>query len=211
MVISQRRLVINSNTLISFGIACFYLVVARNGDLSGRVGLSLLLYGGCLLIAMIGALLNRRSVNPGKFIWLISLVPFLYSSPIWLDAALFAIGIVFIVFLEFRTDDLNALYRFIVLVAIVNAVCVFIQAADKSFFDGFARAWFPEGMYQQYYKTLQSDYYLNGCNAIAGDTAGYILNCIGLLFAVYLIRADSVHRNRNVLRKCNYINTEKNR
>ncbi|MDO5147049.1 MAG: O-antigen ligase family protein [Eubacteriales bacterium] len=199
MLRNNQRLSISNSALIGFGIASFYLVIARNGDLSGKVTLSLVLYGGCLAIALLGSRLKCKYIEPKKLLWLISLVPFLYSSPLWLDAALFALGIGFIVLLEYRTSDLRGLYKAIIFVAIVNALCVFIQFIDKGFFDEFARAWYPEGMYQQYLRTMRYENYLNGCNAVSGNTAGYLAYCIGLLFSIHFIRRYKKINTMNIV------------
>lgn len=183
MLKSRGRLVLNSHSLISIGLVCFYLVIARNGDLSGKIALSLAMYGGCMLIAIVGSRFTYKYIKPEKLIWLVCLIPFFYCSAIWLDASLFIFGIIFIILLDCRTDDLNGLYKAIAFVALFNAICVTIQCFDNRFFDGFAKAWYPEGMYQQYLRTMKYENYLNGCNAIAGDTAGYLTICIGLLYS----------------------------
>ncbi len=198
MLRSQRTSVINSDTLISIGFVSFYLVIARNGDLSGRGTLSLLLYGGCFLIAFIGAFLRGTYVKPQKFIWFICLIPFLYTSPYLFDAVMFTVGIIFIVFLEYKTSALKKLYGAIGFVAFVNAVCIFIQSMDRRFFDGFAQTWYPEGMYQQYLRTINGPY-LNGCNAIVGNTAGYLIYCIGLLYLAYLTHYYTKHKILNTI------------
>lgn len=187
MLETKRVVILNNSTLISIGLFCFYIVVARNGDLSGKATESIILYGGCLLIALLGSRLKYRYMSTNRFIWFITLIPLLYSSPTWFDTTMFAIGIVLIIFLEYRTNDLNKLFKAFIFVGIVNAICVFIQSIDKGFFDAFARAWYPEGMYQQYLRTMRYESYLNGCNPVAGDTAGYLIFCIGLLFSTYMI------------------------
>lgn len=187
MLRSEKPFVINSDNVISFALVIFYLVISRNGDLSGNVLLSLSLYGFVFLALILGGSMRRNNgVRNEKLLWLFTLIPFFYSSPIWLDAVLFAIGILIVIFVNCNTLNLTKLYKAIIFVAVINAVCVFIQLVDKSFFDSFAQIWYPEGMYQQYLRTMRYESYLNGCNAIAGDTAGYLMICLGLLFCFYL-------------------------
>lgn len=199
MLRSKRPFVINSDSMIGFGLVIFYLVISRNGDLSGNVFLSLALYGFAFIALLTGVCMRRKHIRKNKLLWFITLIPFLYSSPIWLDAALFALGILIVVFVESDTFSLVKVYNAIVFVAIVNAVCVFIQFIDRGFFDRFAQVWYPEGMYQQYLRTMRYGSYLNGCNAIAGDTAGYVMIGIGLIFCFYLTHRGVKSRSNLVL------------
>ena len=181
-------MVINSETIVSVSLAFFFFVIARNGDLSGNAVMSIVLYGGCLLFALSGSRTKYKYIGANKLIWFITLIPLLYSSAGWFDTVMFAIGIFFVIFTEYSTDSLKKLYGAVAFVAIINALCVFIQAIDKTFFDGFAKVWYPDAMYQQYLQTMKSEPYLNGCNAIVGNTAGYLIVFIGLFFSTCMIK-----------------------
>ena len=111
MLRSKRPFVINSDSMIGFGLVIFYLVISRNGDLSGNVFLSLALYGFAFIALLTGVCMRRKHIRKNKLLWFITLIPFLYSSPIWLDAALFALGILIVVFVESDTFSLVKVYK----------------------------------------------------------------------------------------------------
>lgn len=181
---------INSNVLIGFGLICFYVVLARNADFSGQVMQPILFYGLGFSLMVLGTILrNRRKVKIpiNRLFWLITLIPFIYCAANVLDFSLFVMGILLILLVRLEEDNNKTLYAIVSVVAVINAVCVFIQAIDHTFFLPLLRNILAPGMYEYYIKILGKSY-LSGCNAIVGDTAGFLLNGIGIFICCIIAR-----------------------
>lgn len=179
----------NGSVLVGIGLICFYIVLARNADYSDQITKPVLFYGTSLLLMMFGTMLGNKKqmkIPVNRLFWLITLIPFVYSSPNMLDLILFTVGILIILTVKLNLQNIETLYLVIKIVAFINAICVFLQAIDNTFFVPFARARFSSGMYSYYIRILSSSY-ISGCNGIVGDTAGYLLNAIGILCSCMLI------------------------
>lgn len=179
----------NGSVLVGIGLICFYIVLARNADYSDQIIKPVLYYGVSFLLMLFGnVLINKKKLQipVNRLFWLITLIPFVYSSPNMLDLTLFTLGILIILTVKLNLQNIDTLYLVIKIVAVVNAICVFLQAIDNTFFVPFARERFSAGMYSYYMRVLSSSY-ISGCNGIVGDTAGYLLNAIGILCSFILI------------------------
>ena len=179
----------NGSVLVGIGLICFYIVLARNADYSDQIIKPVLYYGVSFLLMLFGnVLINKKKLQipVNRLFWFITLIPFVYSSPNMLDLTLFTLGILIILTVKLNLQNIDTLYLVIKIVAVVNAICVFLQAIDNTFFVPFARERFSAGMYSYYMKVLSSSY-ISGCNGIVGDTAGYLLNAIGILCSFILI------------------------
>lgn len=179
----------NSGALVGIGLVFLYIVLARNADYSDQMIKLVIFYGASFLLMVFGTVLGNKKklkIPVDRLFWLMILIPFIYSSPNRLDLTLFTVGILIILTVKLSLQNIDTLYRVIKVVAVVNAVCVFVQAIDNDFFVPFARARFSESIYS-YYMQILSESYISGCNGIVGDTAGYLLNAIGVLCSCMLI------------------------
>lgn len=120
--------------------------------------------------------------------WLLLLVPLLYSRPLLFDAVLISLGAILVVLFRARPSDSKTIFKVMILVGIVNALSVIYQTIFPGPIEGLVSSHISEGQLT-YFLDKTAKGYRSGINALVGDTAGYIVFAFGVL-SCYLTTAS---------------------
>lgn len=180
----KKSLTIKISTLASSYLAllvtCYFLV---NGfTMSG------ILQTAAFSIVIIFSLIPLRAahIDNLSFMWVLSVLPFFWSIKTWSAADIrdFVAYIAFIVFIIFGTRKLSsfdAAIRIIYFMAFFHLAFVIINVVFRNAFVGFMGSALDANALPTFYKYVEGGYN-SGLGYIPGDTSGYLVDGMLILF-----------------------------
>lgn len=179
LTVRQKRMD-SLKTRLGLGLICLY--IATNAYITSRLTLiSLFVLTAIGAITLFGSMIRSAGISVSRLSWLLILFPLLYSRPLAYDAALMVLGVLFILLFSGAPNDIEAIFKIIVLIGLVNALSVFYQVSFPEQVARFASSHYSESQYE-YFSRIAAKGYHSGINALVGDTAGYLCNALGVYF-----------------------------
>lgn len=154
---------------------------------------------GCFTLLIFSCLVsyNRIAIKWIDLCWLISIVPFFYAIKEWTPANLrdfvaYFSFVILIIFVKCNSLSLKKSIRLLYVMAIFHAFFCFFHVLFRDSFTNFIYAIIDDRLVSTFDKAVQGNYY-TGFGYIPGDTSGYLINGIFILFFGNKIIANKHH------------------
>lgn len=128
---------------------------------------------------------HKTKVNFLDFMWIISVIPFLYCMRRWniagiRDFVAYLTFVIFVVNVKTEIRFFNRAIKLIFYMAIFHLIMVFVNVIFKSQFTNFIYSIIDSGAVSTYNRAVNGNY-ITGFGYIPGDTSGYLVNGIFIL------------------------------